>query len=372
MSERERFLQTMTFGKPDRVPNYELGIWGQTYERWASEGAPPEALEGNWFEGLDYYGMDRREFVPVNLGMIPLFEPETLEETERYIVFRDAQGIVHRALKEGTVRGTRPSMDQYLRFAVETPDDFHKLKQRYDPADPRRYPLDWETLVERLRGHDHTVCLCVNCSMGLYSNCRVWMGTENLSLAFYDQPSLVHEMMEFIAEFTMQTLERALMEIEIDYFNYFEDFAYKTGPLLSPEIFRKFLLPRYQRINDFLRRHGVNIITLDSDGNTEVLIPLFIEAGINGHWPLEIAAGMDPVKLRRQYGQDMAFMGGIDKRALARGKQAIEEEVLSKVPLLLEQGGYIPHVDHTIPPDVSWPDFVYYMELKKRCLDDSV
>jgi uroporphyrinogen decarboxylase len=301
--------------------------------------------------------------------MIPAFAPEVIEETDRYVVHRDGQGIVRKAMKEGTVRGTRPSMDQYLRFAVETPEDFEALKTRYDPSDPRRYPPWWASRVRAWSVRQHPLCLCVNCAMGLYSNCRIWMGTENLSVAFHDQPKLVHEMMDFIADFTIEALRRAVEDVDIDYFNYFEDFAYKTGPLFSPDTFREFLLPRYKRINEFLCSHGVEIITLDSDGNTEVLIPLMLEAGINGHWPLEVAAGMDPRKLRREYGRDLALSGGIDKRALARGRKAIEEEVLSKVPPLLEEGGYIPTVDHTVPPDVSYADFLYYMELKRRCLD---
>jgi uroporphyrinogen decarboxylase len=372
MTQRERFIRTMTFDNPDRPPNHELGLWGQTYERWVAEGAPPEALDGSWFDGLDYYGMDRREFLNVNLWMMPHFEYEVFEETDRHIVFRDGNGTVHKALKEGTVRGTRPSMDQYLRFAVETPEDFEALKRRYDPTDPARYPADYADTVERLKTRDHPVCLCVNCAMGLYSNCRVWMGTENLSLAFYDQPKLVHAMMEFIADFTIAALERALQDVEIDYFNYFEDFAFKNGPLMSPAVFREFMLPHYQRINEFLRAHGVRTITLDSDGNTEVLIPLFIEAGITGHWPCEVAAGMDVVKLSRQYGRDMAFQGGIDKRELAKGRAAIEAELLSRIPPLLDNGGYTPYVDHTVPPDVSWQDFLYYMELKQRCLEGRV
>jgi uroporphyrinogen decarboxylase len=304
--------------------------------------------------------------------MIPAFAPEVLEETDRYIMHRDAQGIVRRAMKEGTVRGTRPSMDQFLRFAVETPEDFADLRKRYDPSDPRRYPPWWESRVRAWAAREHPLCLCVNCAMGLYSNCRVWMGTENLSVAFHDQPNLVHEMLDFIADFTIEALRRALEDVEIDYFNYFEDFAYKTGPLFSPAMFREFMLPRYQRVNEFLRRHGVEIITLDSDGNTEVLIPLLLEAGINGHGPLEVAADMDPRKLRREYGQDLALCGGIDKRALARGRTAIDGEVLSKVPDLLEEGGYIPTIDHTVPPDVSYADFLYYMELKQRCLDGEI
>lgn len=191
------------------------------------------------------------------------------------------------------------------------------------------------------------------------------MGTERLSYAFFDQPELIHEILDWMVEFFMEATERALKEVEVDAFTFNEDFAYKAGPLISPRIFREFFLPRYKAIIEFLRKHGVKVIELDSDGNTEVLIPLMIEAGIDCHWPLEAAAGMDPVKLRREYGRDLALMGGIDKRALAEGREAIEEEMRRKVLPLLETGGYIPTVDHTVPPDVPLENFLYYLELKR-------
>ncbi len=372
MTMRERYVNCLTFGTVDRVPNHELGIWGHTYDRWLGEGMPEWAIRDGWFEGLEACGMDRREFIDVRLGMMPGFTPEVLEETERYIVARNTSGIVTRALKDGTVRGTRASMDQYLRFPVVTPEDFADVKRRYDTSHPARYPTYWDSRCASWACRDHPVCLCVNCAMGLYSNLRVWMGTENLSLAFYDQPALVHEMVEFVADFTMATLHRALHGVDIDYFNYFEDFACKSGPLFSPQIFREFFQPHYTRMNAFLREHGVSIISLDSDGNTEVLIPGLIESGITMHWPCEIASGMDPVRLRREYGHDLALSGGIDKREIARDRAAIEREVMSKVPQLVADGGYIPTLDHTFPPDISYDNFNYYMDLKRKCLAGEV
>lgn len=368
MTARERFLNCNKFKPVDRVPNHELGIWGQTHDRWISEGMPSHAIRESWFDGNEYFGLDRREFIHVNLWMIPGFDYEVLEETERYVIARNGEGVITKALREGTAHGTRMSMDQYLKFPVETPEDFEAMKRRYEPSHPLRYPTYWESRCVGWACRDHPICLGVNCAMGLYSNLRRWMGTENLSLAFYDQPGLVHEMVEFVADFTMETLHRALHDVEIDYFNYFEDFACKGGPLFSPDIFRKFFAPHYRRLNEFLSEHGVSIISLDSDGNTEVLIPQFIDVGINVHWPLEVASDMDPVKLSAQYGRDMAFWGGIDKREIAKGPEAIRQEVMKKIPPLVEKGGYIPTLDHTFPPDISYDNFRYYMELKSKCL----
>ncbi|MCD6505245.1 hypothetical protein J7M22_01340 [Candidatus Poribacteria bacterium] len=92
--------------------------------------------------------------------------------------------------------------------------------------------------------------------------------------------------------------------------------------------------------------------------NVEELIPLWLECGVNGVYPMEVAAGMDVVKLRRKYGRDLLMMGGIDKRALAKGRDAIDEE-LRRIGSILDKGGYI-------PPDVPYENFRYYWERKKK------
>ena len=118
--------------------------------------------------------------------------------------------------------------------------------------------------------------------------------------------------------------------------------AFKTGSLVSPIIFKKFMMPHYKRINNYLRNHGIDIILVDSDGYTEELIPLWLESGINGHYPLEVTAGMDAVKLRKKYGKDLILSGNIDKRALVINSRSIENEVFSKVPFLISKGGLFP------------------------------
>ena len=359
----------MRFQPADRAPLYELGLWGQTVELYIQSGMPEEAATANFLEGCDFLGFDRREFVPINVGPVPPFEEETLEETERYVVFRDGQGMVHKALKDGTVRGTRLSMDQYIDFAVKGPDDFAAMKKRYDPASPERYPENWDERVERWRTRDFPLCLLQNGTFGFYSMARRWMGTEALSFAWYDYPKMMHEMMEFFADFFIETTRRALDDLDLDYFNFFEDMAGKGGPLMSPALFRKFILPHYKRVIDFLTQHGVDVIQVDSDGDTRVLIPLFLEAGVTCHWPLEIAAGMEPLELRREYGTSLALCGGIDKRELAKSKKEIDAELLKTVPPLLEAGGYVPAVDHTVPPDVPYENFMYYLELKRNIVE---
>ncbi len=355
----------------DFVPNYELGAWGQTIVRWRNEGMPEDKArtgDMNMFEGDDYHGLDRRAFANLDTGMIPDFGYEVLEETDRYVIQRHGNGVVSKSLKEGTERGTRMSMDQYLSHPVTDRKTWADVKRRYDPTAPVRYPFWWDEQVRLWKGRDYPVCLLGNASFGLYSQLRSWCGTEEISYLFYDDPALVEEMIETNADFLIALVQRALKDVRFDYFNFFEDCAGKGGPLYGPEIFKKFFEKPYKRIIAAMRKAGITSFWLDCDGDPEVLIPYWMDAGITALWPLEQASGMDPVRLRKKFGTGLVLLGGIDKMEIARGPKAIEKELRRKIPPLVEQGGYIPHLDHTFHPDVSYKDFLYYLELKKKLM----
>jgi uroporphyrinogen decarboxylase len=223
-------------------------------------------------------------------------------------------------------------------------------------------------MVRLWRDRDYPVCLMGNGTMGLYSQLRSWVGTEGISYMFYDDPALVAEMLEFHTEFFLQLIERALGDMPFDYFNFFEDCAGKGGPLFGPELFRKFFMKPYQRIIARLNRAGIKSIWVDSDGDAEALVPLWMEAGVNCFWPLEQASGMDPLRLRKKFGKSLILCGGLDKMEIAKGPKAIERELTKKIPPLMEQGGYIPHIDHAISPEISYANFLYYLDLKRKLI----
>jgi uroporphyrinogen decarboxylase len=196
------------------------------------------------------------------------------------------------------------------------------------------------------------------------------LGVERLSLLFHDDPGLIHEMCEHIAQFAVQVLSPILSAVQFDLAYIWEDMAGKTGPLCSPATYREFCLGPLKRVTSLLHRHGVRQIIVDSDGNNDVLIPLWLEAGVSGLRFFEVAADCDAVAARRLYGRDLVIQGAIDKRALARGREAIDREVLSKVPWLCLQGGFFPAVDHLVPPDVSLADYTYYAGLLRAVVED--
>jgi uroporphyrinogen decarboxylase len=209
----------------------------------------------------------------------------------------------------------------------------------------------------------HPVSLQVG---SFYGYLREMIGSERILYMFYDDPALIEDMMDTMLHLETEVIKRVVKDIRIDQATFWEDMCYKAGPLISPAMVRKFMMPRYKKITELLRRNGVNVIFVDSDGNVNELIPLWLESGINLVWPLEVAAHNDAVALRKKYGKDLIIEGNIDKRALIKGKEAIREEVMSKVPFLLEQGGYLPTVDHHVPPDVTFENYGYYINLMRE------
>ena len=139
----------------------------------------------------------------------------------------------------------------------------------------------------------------------------------------------------------------------------------KTGSLISPKLFREFMMEPLKRVTRTLNEYGIKIIMVDSDGNLDELIPLWLEANVNFVYPLEVAANCDAVRYRRQFGKEVLMLGNIDKRVLRDGctKREIEAEVMSKVPQLVKEGGFSPAVDHAVPPDVPFEHFKYYLDL---------
>jgi len=370
MNHLQRFLNSMEYTPLDRVPNWEAGVWPQTAERWESEGLSLADLHWDWFSGESSLGMDPREFIRFTSKMIPAFDYKVLAEDDATITFRDEKGIVRRALKEGSIGGARLSMDEYIDFPVSNLVDWEMVKQRYPAVSPQRYEPNWDTCrIDGWRHRQHPLIFGPNCStLGFYWIARELLGFEALSYAWYDQPELMHDILEFWAEFLIEAARPVLQQTTVEYICLNEDLAMKTGPLLSPQTFRTFIYPCLRRVIDFYKSHGVRYICVDTDGDPEARIPVMLDAGVDALWPLERAANQDPVRRRKVYGKSLRLWGGVNKRVLAQGRPAIDLHLQSLQPLI-EEGGFVPTVDHTTPPDVSWDNFQYYLERKALLLE---
>ncbi len=348
MNARQRFLATMRYEPRDRCPLGEMGFWQETLTRWRGEGMPAGVTPDEYF-GFDY----SRERVPVSLELVPPFPEEVLESSGGYEVVRRSDGAIVRRL-----RGCE-TMPQWLRYPLQSRRDWEQeFLPRLDAASPQRYPADWVDRVARWRRRETPLGIQMGSIFGWLRN---WMGLEGIALALYDDPAWVHEMMDSMAGFCCRCGERALRDVDLDYVLLWEDMAGKNGPLISPAAFCEFMMEPYRRLTGFIRDHGVDLIFVDSDGMVDPLIPLWLEGGVNGLYPLERAAGMDAVAVRRTHGRALRLMGNIDKRALAIGGPAVEAELARVAPLIAE-GGYVPWCDHYVPPDVPLQHYRSYVE----------
>lgn len=377
-SSRQRFLDTLDF-KAVEKPWVRWGsfIWPETLEVWKTQGYRGESLD-------EFFGLDRLLRVDPWYGPVPPFEHEVVEEDETTITYINHEGILMREFKQHQ----HSSMPQFIRFPVENEEQYDKFaKQRLQLSVPMRLDKQWHEEI-RMGGRlqqdvgkaDGSARPAAESGMeiwprlcwadrwgGFFGSLRNLLGVENACCAFYEQPKLVERIMEERANSIIEISAEVMKYTMFETFWFWEDMAYNRGPLVGPELFGKYAGKQYRRVCDWLRSKGVRHIGLDSDGDVWKLIDVWVDNGINVLWPFEVQAGMDVLQVRRNY-PDLVIMGGISKKEIGHGGAAMRAEVDRVIPLIAK-GGFIPELDHSIPPDVSWPAFCEYIEYLTRRFD---
>lgn len=373
MNARERYLAIMQFEKPDRQLNWELGYWAQTVRRWYDEGLPkvkgiPDVFDGKSvtgpgtaspemdnphdFDVYNYFNFDKGlTKIPVNNWFYPPFEEKILEDKGDVVIEQDFLGIKKLNRKDGM------SMPEFIGWPVKNRSDWENLKERFIPKLKDRVPSNWDFLVEEYKTRDYPLTLG-GMPFGYYGSLRYLFGFEKLCYMYYDNPKLIKDILRFLTDFWKELWSQFLSVVEVDEIYIWEDMCCVSGPLVSPDIFQEFMAPHYKEIIGFAKGYGIKIFMLDSDGDPRKLIPYFIDCGVTGVYPCEVASNVDIVELREQYPK-LQLSGGLDKRMLAKGKAYIDEE-LKKIPIMFKNGAYIACCDHLVPPDVSWENFKYY------------
>jgi uroporphyrinogen decarboxylase len=375
MTPRERYISTVLFQKPDRVPFSPGGGRKSTLEAWHRQGLPEDVDDYHAYVrdliGIEPEPAGRRVGAGVDFRMIPQFEEQVLErrpaapggEGPGSLIVQDWKGNVCEISDEFDVSYLRDAIDfvtrTWIRCPVESRSDWEAMKERYDAGDPARFPNDFCARAAELGKRDYVAGLGF---AGPFWQLREWLGFENLCMLFVDDPELVHEMVDFWEEFVSRLLVKTLEHFVPDCITINEDMAYKEKPMIGPDMCREFLSPCWRRWVEIAKGAGVEIVEIDSDGHVGELIPVWIEAGVNMNSPQEVAAGNDLPEYRRRYGDRMAYAGGVDKRAMAAGGEVLRREIERLRPVI-DAGGFIPSCDHGIPSDVSWPNFVEYCRL---------
>ncbi|MCX6929257.1 MAG: hypothetical protein NT154_39465, partial [Verrucomicrobia bacterium] len=317
---------------------------------WPTQGFPLDS------DVRSRFGMDpTHRLVDVNLLFHPMFEVQVLENTAESFTYRDIDGGVRIFLKE---QATIPTS---LAWPVTGWKSWNQLKEeRCNLKDVSgRFPRHWPQLVAEYGKRDYPLAIG-GYPAGFFGTLVHLLGYENAFFWYHDEPKLIHDILSTFTDIWLAVYEEILAQVEVDDWQIWEDMSDKNGSMISPAMVREFMLPYMKQVADFLKARGVRHIHLDTDGDCHSLIPLFREAGVTGMWPFEYTGRVDILEIRKRF-PDLVMSGGIAKGALAGGKAAIDQ-ALTPVAQLLEHGGYIPHVDHFVPPEVSLDNFTYYRE----------
>jgi len=357
MTNRERIIQTLLCRKTDRAPfgiGIGFGTWSDTLSRWRNESGIAD------LDPATYFGYDTDFLIaPAEYGVFPHFESKVIEEDEEFIVSTDYRGL--------TVRNRRDlgSIPDFLDHPVKTAEDWEKYKrERLQPRlDERLAGLD--EFVEQAKTIDAPIQVG-QFPWGVFGAPRDLLGTAEFLIGFYTIPDIIKDMMQTYTDLWLLLYERIAEKIRVDHVHIWEDMSYKNGSLISMELVEEFMMPQYDRIADFARRHEVPLIGVDSDGDVSQLVPVMMRHGMNWTFPFEVQAGSDIEKFRDLY-PNLGIMGGLDKNSLAQTKKEMHCE-LDRAERMLAKGGYVPGFDHLIPPNVPWGNWKYFTENLKKMI----
>jgi len=319
VNSRERFLEAMRYGKPDRVPYFEDGLRPDVIHAWQKQGLRSAA---------DLAGM-----------------------------------FAHDGREELEIDGyPRPG---FLRWPIRV-DELSALRRRLK-ATNSRLPSGWQRKITAWQGRQDVLMLEVHHGFFLTLGVESWDRFTQVIEALTDQPGYIQEVMRLEAEMVTALTERFLSRVQVEAVIFSEPIGGNNGSLISPRMYEKFVLDSYRPVLEVLQRHAVEVIILRTYANARVLIPSLMKYGLNCLWACETnAEAMDYRSIRREFGRDLRLIGGIDLDVLRLGQDAIRRELEEKVPTLLEQGGYVPLADGRVRANVPFENYIFYRQLLER------
>ena len=320
MNSRERFLETMRYGSPDRVPYFEEGIRRDVLKTWRKQGLRSQADLSQMFP------TDRREVIEPDLEPNPKFKKWPTSRAE-----------------------------------------LKKLRQRLDPYGRGRLPRGWSQRIRRWQKRDHVLMLRIHRGFFLTMGVYEWRRFAELMDLLIDDPEFVREAMEIQGEFAARLAERVLKDVQVDAVLFSEPIGGNYGPLISPQMYEDMVLRSYEPVLEVLEKYAVETTAFVTYANARALLPSIIKWKFNCLWACEVNINeMDYRNIRQEFGRELRLIGGIDLDALRRDKDTIRSEIEEKVPPLVADGGYVPLADGRIRSDVPYENYVYYRELLQK------
>ena len=351
---REDYISYMLSEKTDRPFFSELfGPLPALEKEWEAQGASEGELN------LTSFCFDTVQRISLGANSARnTFEYVVLEETDEYIIHRDYLGRKDKLMKNVA------SIPLPLEYPVTDRDSWLKLKHMYEYDEGRIAEIDFDA-AKAFQAKGGLVCVGI---VGGFNTPRELMGDEAACFMYYDDPELMHDIIQTLSDTAYRTLEKISSQIVIDQMTVHEDMAGKSGSLVGPDMIREFITPYYRRQWDLLNSRGTRLFSQDSDGNMNSVMDEFVRAGVNIFYPMEPAAGMDMVESRKKYGKSIAYKGGIDKHVLRQSKEHIKAELEYKLQPMMREGGVVFGLDHRIPNGTPLENYRYYINTAREML----
>ena len=370
MTNRERALNILHYRSVDRLPAVHFGYWDELLYEWAEQGMiPKELAEGGNRDSSD---RDREldkligwDFNWANcrsgqMGLKPQFESKVIEKLpDGSLRVQNTKGLIER-VKPGVE--SIPSEDDYILKDRAAFEELYLPKMQYAIERAR---LGFFSDFNDKREYDRPVGLSVGSVLGEIRDMTSVLG---MSYLMYDEDEeLFADIIDAYADMQYKVVEAILESgAKFDFAHYWEDICFKSGPLLSPEIFDELCAKHYKKRNDLCRKHGIDLISLDCDGVTEKLLPTWFNNGVNVMFPIEIGVWGDQFEAaRNKFGKGMLGVGGMDKTALRKDRAAVDAEI-ERLTRLASMGGFIPCPDHRLMPGSKFELVQYYAEKVKE------
>lgn len=347
MTTHERFKRMYARQEADRIPILD-SPWGDTIDRWVAEG-----MTGRDY--LQYFDLDQTAYI--SLDNSPRYPQETLEETDEYIICTTPWGATTRNWKKHT------STPEQLDFKVKTADDWLQAKARMLPSDDR---IPWEHLQKNFKTwRQEGRWITGGLWFGFDVTHSYMVGTERLLMAMIDDPEWCMDMFNHALDVDIAMMDRVWEAgYHFDELHWYDDMGFKLNQFFSVGMYRDLLKPAHKRAIGWAHAHGIPA-RLHSCGDIRPLIPELLDIGLDGLNPLEVKAGMDPVEIKRRYGDKLLLHGGVNAVLWDKPDEIIAE-IEQVVPILKENGGYVFASDHSIPATVTLEGFRAIINTVKR------
>ena len=347
------------------MPAVHFGYWTELLDEWAQQGHISKDLVKSWSDGnaadreLDKllgWDFNWARTTGANVGLFPAFEYKILEKLpDGFLRVQNYDGLIER-IREGAT--SIPAEDDYQLKDRASFESLYKPKMQFCKE---RVPYEYfQNEFQKTVDPDLPIGIFLGSVLGSIRNILSVIG---LSYTICDDYELLAEIIDTYAEMQYTCVEEVLKTgAKFDFGHYWEDICFKNGPLISPVMFEELCAKHYKKRNDLCHRYGIDIISLDCDGVTDKLLPIWFENGVNTMFPIEVGTWGDQFEpARKCYGKGMLGVGAMDKTALRKDKAAVDAEI-ARMQRLADLGGFIPCPDHRLMPGSKWELVQYYAD----------